>query len=125
MAKSEALAGEGDLFGGGPDPYAGAGEAPADPKGVWLTLLHPLQCLFSAAWWAWCIPAASSQAGKAAWLARFSTAFSNSDASVGLMLGSAFALVFSFVYYMLRRAMSFREMMGCIPDGFKAMCLPL
>ncbi len=59
--------------------------------------------------------------GEGGVLARFSTAFSNSDASVGLMLGSAFALVFSFVYYMLRRAMSFREMMGCIPDGFKAM----
>ena len=39
---------------------------PRRTKGVWLTLLHPLQCLFSAAWWAWCIPAASSHAGKAA-----------------------------------------------------------
>ncbi|MCI9554330.1 MAG: Na+/H+ antiporter NhaC family protein, partial [Oscillibacter sp.] len=51
----------------------------------------------------------------------FITAFSNSDASVGLMLGSAFALVFTLVYYLLRRSMSFKEMMGCIPEGFKAM----
>ncbi|MCI9609117.1 MAG: Na+/H+ antiporter NhaC family protein, partial [Oscillibacter sp.] len=51
----------------------------------------------------------------------FITAFSNSDASVGLMLGSAFALVFTLVYYLIRRSMSFKEMMGCIPEGFKAM----
>ena len=39
----------------------------------------------------------------------FITAFSNSDASVGLMLGSAFALVFTLVYYLIRRSMSFRD----------------
>ena len=37
------------------------------------------------------------------------------------MLGSAFALVFTIVYYLIRRSMSFKEMMGCLPDGFKAM----
>ncbi len=51
----------------------------------------------------------------------FVEAFSNSDASVGLMLGSAFALVFTVVYYMIRRSMTFRQMMECIPEGFKAM----
>ena len=51
----------------------------------------------------------------------FVDAFSGSDASVGLMLGSAFALVFTVAYYMIRRSMSFRDMMGCIPEGFKAM----
>ena len=51
----------------------------------------------------------------------FVDAFSNSDASIGLMLGSAFGLVFAIVYYLIRRSMSFKEMMGCIPDGFKAM----
>ena len=51
----------------------------------------------------------------------FVDAFSNSDASVGLMLGSAFGLLFAFLYYLVRRSMSFKEMMGCIPEGFKAM----
>ena len=37
------------------------------------------------------------------------------------MLGSAFALVFAFVYFLIRRSMSFKDMMGCIPEGFKAM----
>ncbi len=51
----------------------------------------------------------------------FVTAFSNSDASVGLMLGSAFALVVTIIYYLIRRSMSFRDMMESIPEGFKAM----
>ena len=51
----------------------------------------------------------------------FVTAFSNSDASVGLMLGSAIALLITFLYYGLRKAMSFKEMMACLPEGFKAM----
>ena len=51
----------------------------------------------------------------------FVEAFSASDASVGLMLGSAFALIVAFIYYQVRRAMSFKEMMNCIPEGFKAM----
>ena len=51
----------------------------------------------------------------------FGEAFSASDASVGLLLGSAFALVFSLIYFGLRRSMSFSSMMSCIPEGFKAM----
>lgn len=120
MAKSEALAGEGDLFGGGPDPYAGAGEAPADKVRV-VDLIAPIAVLIFCCVVGMVYSGGFFAGGEGGVLARFSTAFSNSDASVGLMLGSAFALVFSFVYYMLRRAMSFREMMGCIPDGFKAM----
>ena len=46
---------------------------------------------------------------------------SSSDASVGLMLGSSFGLLFTLVFYGLRRAMSFKQMMECIPEGFKAM----
>ena len=51
----------------------------------------------------------------------FVEAFSATDASVGLLLGSAFALVFSLIYFGLRRSMSFSSMMSCIPEGFKAM----
>ena len=51
----------------------------------------------------------------------FVSAFSNSDASVGLMFGSAFGLLFALIYYTVRRSMSFKEMMSCVPEGFKAM----
>ena len=53
--------------------------------------------------------------------ASFVEAFSNSDASVGLMLGSAVTLVFAIIYFMLRRLISFKHLMECIPEGFKAM----
>ncbi len=51
----------------------------------------------------------------------FINAFSNSDASIGLMLGSFATLVITFIYYLLRRRMSFTEMTACIPEGFKSM----
>lgn len=49
------------------------------------------------------------------------SAFSDCDASVGLMLGSFVALVITILYYMLRRIMNLKECMECVPEGFKAM----
>ena len=51
----------------------------------------------------------------------FIEAFSNSDASVGLVIGSAIAIVFSIVYFLIRRVISFKSIMSSIPEGFKAM----
>lgn len=51
----------------------------------------------------------------------FVGAFSDSDASVGLALGSFAAIVVTLIYYMASRAMKFRDIMGCLPVGFKAM----
>ena len=53
--------------------------------------------------------------------ADFVTAFSNSDASQGLAMGSFFGLVFTILLYLVRRVMKFNECMSCIPEGFKAM----
>ena len=55
----------------------------------------------------------------------FIDAFANSDASVGLALGSIVALGFTFFYYMIRDVMTFREFMECIPKGFIAMVAPI
>ena len=51
----------------------------------------------------------------------FITAFADSNASLGLVLGSFFGLVITLVYYAIRHLMPLREMMECIPEGFKAM----
>ena len=48
-------------------------------------------------------------------------AFSNSDASVGLALGSICAMLITIIIYLIRRVLSFKECMECLPDGFKAM----
>ena len=51
----------------------------------------------------------------------FIDAFANSDASVGLVLGSFAALILTIVLYATRRVLSFKDCMSCVPDGFKAM----
>lgn len=51
----------------------------------------------------------------------FVTAFSNSDASVGLAYGAAVAIVIDIIYFLVRRLVSFKDLMACLPDGFKAM----
>ena len=53
----------------------------------------------------------------------FINAFSNCDASVGLALGSLVAIVLVAVYFIVFRhgVISFKDLMGCLPEGFKAM----
>lgn len=52
----------------------------------------------------------------------FVVAFSNSDASVGLMMGSAFTLVVTVLYFLIiRRTLSLKELMKSVPEGFKSM----
>lgn len=51
----------------------------------------------------------------------FVNAFAGCDASVGLLLGSAGALLITFLIYIPRRILTFNEFMSCLPDGFKAM----
>ncbi len=51
----------------------------------------------------------------------FINSFANSDASVGLVLGSFGGLVVTFVFYIVRRVLPFKECMSCITEGFKAM----
>ena len=48
-------------------------------------------------------------------------AFSDSDASVGLLLGSACTFIIVIIYYLIRRVLKFQDIMSCLPDGFKAM----
>ncbi len=104
----------GDLF-SGPNPYAMMDEETVEDKGRVLDLVLPIVALVI------CCVIGMIYSGGFFSGTGFVEAFSNSDASVGLMLGSAFALVFTVVYYMIRRSLTFRQMMECIPEGFKAM----
>ena len=53
--------------------------------------------------------------------ANFIDAFANSDASVGLVIGSLAALIITLIFYLPRKVLSFKECMACVPEGFKAM----
>lgn len=51
----------------------------------------------------------------------FIVAFSNADASVGLAMGSILALIFTIVYYLIKRVLSFTDTMASLAEGFKNM----
>lgn len=114
MAKFEKNAKNGDLF-SGPNPYAMLDQDIDESKGTVMDLVLPILLLVIS-----CVIGMIYSGGFFSG-SNFVEAFSNSDASVGLMLGSSFGLLFAIVYYAIRRSMSFQEMMGCIPEGFKAM----
>ncbi|NBI08437.1 Na+/H+ antiporter NhaC family protein [Colidextribacter sp. OB.20] len=105
---------KGDLFSGS-NPYAMLDDEIDESKGSVLDLVLPIIVLVAA-----CVIGMIYSGGFFSGES-FVDAFSNSDASVGLMLGSAFGLLFAFIYYFVRKSMTFKEMMGCIPEGFKAM----
>ena len=104
----------GDLF-SGKNPYATADTEETDEKGSLLYLILPVIVLIITCTLGMLYTGGFFKGED------FITAFSNSDASIGLMLGSFIAIVFTAVYYLASRAMKFKDIMDCLPNGFKAM----
>ena len=117
MALHEANARKGDLFTTGNHPYEAMDEevAEAGDNGHVADLVIPIFSLIV------CCVIGMIYTGGFFEGADFVTAFSKSDASVGLALGGFFGLVITVVLYMIRRVMKFRDLMACLPEGFKAM----
>jgi len=51
----------------------------------------------------------------------FIDAFSGCDAAAGLSFGAFVAIIITIVYFLLRRVISFKDIMESLPEGFKAM----
>lgn len=51
----------------------------------------------------------------------FIEAFTNCNASLGLVLGSFFTLIFTFILYLPRRVITYTQFAECLPTGFKMM----
>ena len=117
MALHEANARKGDLFTTGNHPYEAMDEeaAAAGDNGHVMDLVIPIFSLII------CCVIGMIYTGGFFEGADFVTAFSQSDASVGLALGGFFGMVITVVLYMIRRVMKFRDLMACLPEGFKAM----
>lgn len=115
MAKHEKNAREtGDIFSGIRSMADEASET-GNPKGRVYDLVLPIVVLIVA-----CVIGMIYSGGFFGGES-FIDAFSASDASVGLMLGSAVTLVFTVIYYLIRGVLSFKEITACIPEGFKSM----
>ena len=55
----------------------------------------------------------------------FIGAFGNTDAFIGLPWGGIIALLFTVIYLLLQRVITFKDAMDCIPKGFNAMISPI
>ena len=115
MRTHERNALKGDLYTTPDRPYAGSNTEEVNSRGRVIDLLLPIVTLII------CCVIGMLYTGGFFSGAGFVEAFAGSDASVGLVLGSFFALVITLVFYLLRRVMTFNDCMGCIPEGFKAM----
>ncbi len=116
MRKHELNALKGDLFSEyDKDKKAVQEETAVNEKGKVIDLLIPILVLIV------CCVIGMIYSGGFFEGADFITAFSNCDASVGLAMGSIVAIILTVIIYLIRRVLSFKECMNCIPEGFKAM----
>ncbi|MCI8889234.1 MAG: Na+/H+ antiporter NhaC family protein [Hungatella sp.] len=115
MKTHELNALKGDLYTTPGRPYGIAKEDVSEKKGKVMDLLIPIAALIV------CCVIGMLYTGDFFNGTDFVTAFSNSDASLGLTFGSFFGLIITIVLYQLRRVLSFSDCMACIPEGFKAM----
>lgn len=106
---------KGDLFTTPGRPYENAKEEKVNAKGGVVDLLIPIAALIV------CCVIGMIYTGGFFEGVGFVEAFSNSDASLGLTLGSFFGLIITILLYQIRRVLSFKECMNCIPEGFRAM----
>ena len=115
MKEHEQNAEKGDLYTTPGRPYENVKTEKVSSKGGVMDLLIPIIALII------CCVIGMIYTGGFFDGADFVTAFSNSDASLGLTLGSFFGLIITIVLYQIRRVISFKECMDCIPEGFRAM----
>lgn len=115
MAKHEKNADNGDLFSMGDRTQNIQEDEQGSSKGKVIDLVIPILCLVV------CCVIGMIYTGGFFKGKDFITAFSNSDASVGLAIGSFFGLVITILLYVIRRVLPFKNCMDCLVDGFRAM----
>jgi len=104
-----------DLYTTPARPYADVQEEQVSPRGTIADLVVPVIALI-----VFCVVCLMYTGGFFSGTS-FVDSFAGSDASTGLMLGSFFALVFTFIYYMARKVLTYREFTESLSEGFKAM----
>ena len=119
MALHERNAMNGDLFTTASRPYADA----ADPnvgKGKVIDLVLPILALIASCVVTMIYTGGFFDAASGSYM-NFVDAFGNSDASMGLVLGSFIALLFTFVLYIPRKVITLKQFTEALADGFKLM----
>ena len=108
MAKHQRNALNGDLFTSG--EHQGAEDAlPANAKGTMLELILPVVSLI-----VFCFIGMIYSGGFFSGSGLIA-AFENCDASVGLALGGFFAVIFTVIWYLIRRVLTFKQLLQMAP----------
>ena len=119
MKLNETNAMNGDLFTTEDRPYGDDVDDGTDTKGHVIDLVAPVIVLIVACIFGMVYTGGFFEGTD------FITAFADCNASMGLVMGSSIALLFTFVFYRVREVMTFQDFAACIPEGFKAMVSPM
>ena len=120
MAIHEKNAVNGDLYTTDARPYADAANEEGNPRGKVIDLLIPIVALIVCCVLTMVYTGGFFDVESGSYL-NFIDAFGNSDASVGLVLGSAIALVVTAILYVPRKIVTLKQFTNSIADGFKLM----
>ncbi len=116
MKKHEDNAANGDIYTTPERPYENATDMKFNPAGKVIDLILPVIVLI-----VFCVVGLIYTGGYFNGGMTIQEAFADCSAGSGLSMGSFVALIIIMIYYMIRRSFSFKEMMECLPEGFKLM----
>ena len=120
MRVHERNAMNGDIYTTEARPYANAAEGEGNPNGTVMDLVLPIIALIVS-----CVLTMVYTGGffdpESGSYMNFVDAFSGSDASMGLVLGSFIALIFTFAMYIPRKVITMKQFTESFSEGFKQM----
>ena len=110
----------GDIYTTAARPYANAEENEGNPKGTVMDLVLPILALIVSCVLTMVYTGGFFDVDSASYM-NFIDAFSGSDASMGLVLGSFIALIITFCFYIPRKVITIKQFTESFSEGFKQM----
>ena len=111
---------KGDLYTTEARPYANAEGDEGNPNGTVMDLLLPIIALIVSCVLTMVYTGGFFDPDSGSYM-NFIDAFSNSDASMGLVLGSFLALIVTFCFFIPRKVISIKQFTQSFSEGFKQM----
>ena len=120
MRTHEANAKNGDIYTTAARPYANAEGEEGNPNGTVLDLVLPIVALIVSCVLTMVYTGGFFDVDSGSYM-NFVDAFSGSNASMGLVLGSFIALIATFCFYIPRKVITIKQFTESFSDGFKQM----
>ena len=120
MRVHERNAMNGDIYTTEARPYANSAEGEGNPNGTVMDLVLPIIALIVSCVLTMVYTGGFFDPDSGSYM-NFVDAFSGSDASMGLVLGSFIALIFTFAMYIPRKVITMKQFTESFSEGFKQM----